>query len=179
MKQALPHTEVAATVTLPWWEGRSPHRTLIFCAHMGWFCCFTVTEHPAVSQISVFQQRAVTTASRVQSCIYQTALPWGTGDNLFRGDLLETLMTLPGTRMVMAVCTALRMMLSRANIQWGLMLWFRSTLFTWGREEFHTFTVFSYIYLLKMNLFLDWIDFCRTKSPQMDLKSLTVCLLIL
>jgi hypothetical protein len=25
------------------------------------------------------------------------------------------------------------MILSRANIQWGLMLWFRSTLFTWRR----------------------------------------------
>lgn len=45
-------------------------------------------------------------------------------------------MILPGTRIVMAVCTALRMMLSRANIQWGLMLWFRSTLFTYRNEYF-------------------------------------------
>lgn len=51
---------------------------------------------------------------------------------------LESLL-LPGTRMVMAVCTALRMILSRANIQWGLMLWFRSTLFTWRRNG-HTYT---------------------------------------
>lgn len=37
----------------------------------------------------------------------------------------------PGMRMVMAACTALRMMLSIANIQWGLMWWFLRTLFTW------------------------------------------------
>lgn len=37
----------------------------------------------------------------------------------------------PGMRMVIAACTALRMMLSIANIQWGLMWWFLRTLFTW------------------------------------------------
>lgn len=37
----------------------------------------------------------------------------------------------PGIRMVMAACTARRMMLSMANIQWGLMWWFRRTLLTW------------------------------------------------
>lgn len=47
-----------------------------------------------------------------------------------RWDRFTKKLCLPGTNMTMAVCTAFRMMLSRANIQWGLMLWFRRTLLT-------------------------------------------------
>lgn len=51
------------------------------------------------------------------------------------GDWQEMQRALPGTRIVMAVCTALRMILSNANIQWGLMLWLRRTLFTWNQRR--------------------------------------------
>lgn len=83
------------------------------------------------SVTSVLQQKAVMDAA----CKALHSPGRDASDNLFRRNLLKTLTTLPGTRIVMAVCTALRMMLSRANIQWGLMLWFRSTLFTCTQKK--------------------------------------------
>lgn len=62
---------------------------------------------------SVLQQKAVMDAA----CKALHSPGRDSPDNLFRRNLLKTLMMLPGTRIVMAVCTALRMMLSRANIQ--------------------------------------------------------------
>lgn len=42
---------------------------------------------------------------------------------------------LPGMRMVTAACTARRMMLSIANIQWGLIKWFLKILFTCNHKN--------------------------------------------
>lgn len=41
----------------------------------------------------------------------------------------------PGMRMVTAACTARRMMLSMANIQWGLIKWFLKILFTYKSQK--------------------------------------------
>lgn len=53
--------------------------------------------------------------------------------NALSGSLNLTLSArghLPGMRMATAACTALRMMLSIANIQWGLIKWFLKILLT-------------------------------------------------
>ncbi len=53
----------------------------------------------------------------------------------------------PGIKMVTAACTARLMMLSMANIQWGLMWWFLNTLFTcnkqWWKRNINLITVWG------------------------------------